>query len=591
LYATAQSSLSNVYNQQYSADSNVCLISLQDVSQCANIGLSFTTNTWFNQGNRETPEQCLGYCDTPPLRERSDITAAQCAQQRTCTKNCGDKCRSNNFQTTGVCIDSTATQQNCTTGQFSWNSQKCYYNSTVDATACNNLGKTWFTCESLNSTNSCQSNPYSDILSCFWDRNSFCDNEQECTSHGSCSDWQYQNWNNQTAGVCEVDIVYDLNNQPTNCPQNNNDVSWYGSTCIFRNITEPSACTAFGGVYKKRASTASECAAHGSGCLESGFNELTPKNSSLCSTCGGQIVPQFNWISGQWHAPEWVTLNWVARNWSSVNSWAPTINDADISLAIDSAASRVIARSISIDYNKRYKYYSQILKFVACDCTSGAENRGCFGGAGNQMQSQAAKEQVVPGVSRQVGPVTVLPGTFAGNKSVSVTVYTVPSFQFQQSASGSRLVKRTTSSDYTSYAVVKYNGQTTGQLLGDAYTIQASSQPSGSFPLCLTIDTTIPTNPDWTKYDIGSLNNDQSTWAPLVLSTTVTGTQLCGNVTTTGTFAPILRAQTLPSATTPPSPPPSAAQTTPAKKTSGADRVVIYTWFPIFLATFAVFLI
>ena len=415
-----------------------------------------------------------------------------------------------------------------------------------------------------------------------------CDSEEDCTSSGECNDWVFNNYRQYVPGggdngVCAVRIVFDSNGEPTNCPRNNgnNQMQNYmqnSDLCIFYNMTTTQSCTNFGGNWKTRAKTSAQCAAHGQGCSETKFWDLTSKNASDCAACNGVYRNKFKWSAGKWLSGKVDTLQWLAKNYSSINSIGDTLDRYKLDRSLEQTVSGIIGREVLKDVNARYGYLIQILNRTACDCTPGSVERNCFGGKNEIIKKMIAAAPVVPGEPQTIGPITINANTFAGNFSIDFSVDSVPSFQFiEQVVTGpTRLVKRTV----TSYPVVKKMNQVCGQALGDGLAISSAATPVNPFSFCMVFDPAItPNTVLYPTYDVGFVVNNsiEPLGAAPVYKLESGSEYLCANATSLGTYYPIRRTTIPTSAVTTTNGPAPAPAPVPAPAPAPSSAVSL-TW-------------
>ncbi len=348
-------------------------------------------------------------------------------------------------------------------------------------------------------------------------------------------------------------------------PQNNrciNNEGWAKGGCIVNSINSETACTTAGYTWKKKATTATECAAHGTGCEEPRFWNPTDKTAAECAKCGGKMKSKFNWTPGKWKNGTMEKLTWRKKQWFSVNSWKKTLNYDALRDVVNEAVGKVVGRQISNSQRLIWSAKLGLLERIACDCTLGASSRPCFSGI---QTSKLASCRTAPGVASTCEGLQISNNTFGSNKSVSINVNLIPSSNFATAS----LPAPTNSTNSTSkltlnalaaitvngvsseqYAVVKQNGATVGQVTGSGKSFEFTSTGSESLTICLDLNPSIPQDtaqyptPDFVKQDGTSLSSPLR--ATITSSTQV---QICGEVKGAGSYIPILRIANLPADT------------------------------------------
>lgn len=234
-------------------------------------------------------------------------------------------------------------------------------------------------------------------LQCEW-RWYECETKEECEASGECDDWDFSTWADtqgdsvwrEVREACLVPFETDTwgNRQ---CPQStfvdNTQVNWQWrqSGCVSFDVTQTtceanSTSTDIGGAWKVRAKTEAECIAHGEGCKERRWYELTPKPREQCEGCGGTMKPLYPWWGGYQKPAEITPLHWLERAWSSTNRWIPSLQWHNLENVFHEAVASSIAADSLAAMRCKYAGYVPRLTTVMCSCAD-IPSADCVGDA------------------------------------------------------------------------------------------------------------------------------------------------------------------------------------------------------------------
>lgn len=415
----------------------------------------------------------------------------------------------------------------------------------------------------------------------------------------------FQNWHSSSCwsdlsnakteactGVCVK--PFDLSRGHPDCDWSSS--GWSRLGCVYYDIISSAECTTAGGSWKQRAFDQQSCEAHGSGCKERNFWQLTPKESTLCSSCGGSTQSYYNWHAGSWITGEMIPLQWKAREFTSINRWQPTLNWTKLHAEVEEVANLIISKAIKSSMMCRFNLKAAALAKVACDCGSYDESlprSDCF----DTIENVPIGEQTFfsgiggvaewSGVSITVDPDSIPPeqddalieATSSGSVKVLLSTTTQQSSRRQRSPYNPNEYEVVT--NHVDYIV--------GQLLSDGVTLTIPENVT--LNVCINIDPDIPRDPeniypekDFAGYNATGGPMGEPKWWPLELNVTMVGnySQFCADISESGTYFAILRAEPwefitggLVTSAAPSASPSSAPSPAPSASPSSAPTMVV----------------
>ena len=297
-------------------------------------------------------------------------------------------------------------------------------------------------------------------------------NEATCLAGGQCDDWEFGNGE----GAC----VY-TPSQPYRCEGQDRPIR--SGKCISNQITTSGACTGTK-VWTTRAKNATACAALGSYCITAD-GRRSNTNSIACTACGGRSYPMYKWNAPQWVAGKMVNTTFVQPvQWQPINKWTKALDTGRLRNVIENAASAIIARKITADFNKRYSLLSTVFEAVACDCLS--TRTDCFA---SSLNTPLESCNIDPAETSSCNGVVVTPSTFKTTVPVTTEVTLVSSANLV----GSSALLRKRSTTGTSYDVVSsQDGKGISvQIIGNGYSYTFSTVSSSSVTVCTPVDSSI----------------------------------------------------------------------------------------------------
>ena len=492
-------------------------------------GFSINVGKNYQQGYLSDESTCeAGMCDNYQIQTTN---ATACAASGYCSRGCS-KCTSNNWDS--------STQSACLVVT---NSTTCAgYSGTFANDTCVIGGSTQTDCESKNgilktcnsySEDQCGGDMSTSFMNCQWNQWSNCNSNQECDASGECDDYEFQNncqWTNSctpnTKGVCLFPPTY--NNGYRQCGQ---DMQWSRIGCINQSLNK-FQCSEQQGMWKQRASTSEQCAAHGQSCFEKKTGQYTYKNSTECAECGGKQGNTYSWYGGFWKSGKMIPGSWKEVSYASDNQFIKVVSRERLQTQLQNSVAAIVGLKVLNTVKQSVLVPLLAIKQIACLCESTSD---CFSNVTVVPQRSCRAD---PGVPSECGI------TFPGNtnSSIKVDIGLLPAGQYSSSgpAMGKyrfKLRKRITSSNY---AVVQTNGNTVGQLIGDGKSFIFNMQVDSFFG-CLDVNQQIPQDPFFPIYDAVFVLPNGDLSAPLHITMSVNGLQICGTFTQQGTYFPILR--------------------------------------------------
>lgn len=554
----------------WNTDKNLCQVHAWK-QECLDHPVGNTT--WFS-GRQFRPGRFTtqGQCDEGRCSVDHRMTAAQCAAYASCTKPCA-VCRPRDWDKK-LCHNDGHDQSSCEANDGTWDitHNTCIYDQFRTQADCQGQGHTFEQCESLSLDTCANGGTLSTVgkahLQCWvnqWDQ---CSTQAKCEATGDCDDWDFQNWfrsdcwsdlnkaktDASCLGVCL--IPFDTSKGYPQCDWNAGSIGWSRIGCINYDVVNTTACTSLGGVWKQRAFDEASCNAHGYGCDQRSFWQLTPKQGSDCVGCGGQIRPYYKYHRGVWLTGEMEPLTWTTRQFASINTWQPTLNWTKLWTEVEKVSAQVIAKAIKSQMQCKHQLVATHMQVLACDCAPGTTDTTCFDGV--EMVS-VGQQEVFSGLSSQMEWANVV---------IHVSEGAIPAEQDYDTVSASttsdlslllgtqtegrrRMLRKRVPQKRSPYAPDEYEVVTNhadyvvGRLLGSGVAITVPQNLSEPLWVCLVLDEDIPVDPesiyptpDWAGY-----NASEPKWWPLDLDIVVAGddVQYCANVTESGTFFPIRR--------------------------------------------------
>ena len=364
---------------------------------------------------------------------------------------------------------------------------------------------------------------------------------------------------------------------------------WSRVGCVYYDIVSSSECSTAGGEWKQRAFDESSCSAHGAGCNERNFWQLTPKDNTLCASSGGTSQPYYKWHGGSWITGEMIPLQWKAREFTSINRWQATLNWTKLHTEVEEVANLIISKAIKSSLMCQFNLKSDALAKVACDCGSNART-DCF--TADSLEEVPIGEQTffsgIGGTAEwSTVTVTVDPnGVPADQDDALVEATTSGSIDVLLSSTSSFVARKRSPYNPNEYEVVtNHVNYVVGQLLSDGVTLTIPENVTVN--ICININENIPRDPE-SLYPIKDFAGYNGTkWWPLNLEITTVGdyVQFCADISSSGTYFAILRLDeweyatgvpptAIPPTNAPTPAPPTAAPPTEAPTTSPPTTTV-----------------
>jgi hypothetical protein len=403
-------------------------------------------------------------------------------------------------------------------------------------------------------------------LQCYTNQWDVCETEVECLAAGDCNDWDFQNWHapecwmntmaaksEQCTGVCVFPYNISTDGYPY-CDWTTNAAGWSRKGCINYSIISSESCASAGGSWTVRAFDAASCAAHGQGCEESRYWQLSPKAEETCATCGGTPRDLYQWSPGAWTTGTMVPLQWKAREFASINRWQPTLNWTKLHAQVESVAVEMMARAEKSALMCRFNLVADTLKQIACLCTD--TDNVCSNATGTE--AVAVGEQAffsgIKSESEWLGATVRVSETSvpADTDVALVTAALIPTATTEALVARKRKTLQRKVSERGPYDPNEYEVVTNhvdyivGQLLSDGVTINVPANVT--IELCININPAIPRDPEeiYPVPDFAGYQTEPTEkWWPLELNVTIVGnyTQFCADISESGTYFAILRAE------------------------------------------------
>eukprot|EP01103_Thecamoeba_quadrilineata_P002715 TRINITY_DN1261_c0_g1_i1.p1 TRINITY_DN1261_c0_g1~~TRINITY_DN1261_c0_g1_i1.p1 ORF type:complete len:996 (-),score=120.87 TRINITY_DN1261_c0_g1_i1:92-3079(-) len=206
-----------------------------------------------------------------------------------------------------------------------------------------------------------------------------CQTQQECEAVGYCD-----GLGSFGSAGCLVPLQFNV--PGWSCPLPNLVIE---SGCIYRNITNATACRAFSGqwIVPKSITTEEQCRNIGQGCRELNTDTetftyiFTPKDLDSCVNCDGSYQPYFTWKKGRWLSGETRRLKWVRREYTRFLH-----ENKALELSGTSGIFSAIFQDIQLRYTIatrsnlvcKYSRAPAALQVIACDCATDNSEETCF---------------------------------------------------------------------------------------------------------------------------------------------------------------------------------------------------------------------
>jgi hypothetical protein len=293
----------------------------------------------------------------------------------------------------------------------------------------------------------------------------------------------------------------------------------------------------------------------GYGCFSLTSNLFFTRNQSECAICEGidcSWKPYYSWKVGQWMPGYIQSLVWQTRKYYTPSSVAPAVDYQTVNTDVQAAITRDFSYVYYTDSLCRYDSTNDLVKSVVCDCSTENNAEACFA---NQAATTIGSTRACPYQSKTLGT-SVAVGTISETtvpinsgchevtiKATSVGKYQVPPDQSVTHA----LFKKIESNPYL--IVVNDKKAVVGQLISDAATIEFDFIPETPITLCILTEDFIQIDSAATLYILAQLQSDlsiqvynnsvqvsSSEAASVATSSNTTRLQVCGYVTSPGTF-------------------------------------------------------
>jgi hypothetical protein len=507
------------------------------------------------------------------------FSQSQCTSMHFCSMQCRT-CVASDWSQGNLCYTTHANSTNCTTGLGGqWVGGICQFQWLNSRNSCEVAGYVFESCNDLtsdlNSCDLCAQNSSScpvtqnNVLACRINNWGQCATQQDCLQAGVCNDWEFQNWQadfcrqNPASDNCTGVCVYNFTVDFWGNPQCQTPLGWSKLGCTNTSITDPTQCT---GTWVRRAFTEADCLAHGSGCYERRFWQPTPKNSSSCSSCGGNYRSLYKWTPAKWVQGEMRALEWVPRKFGSINTWNLTINWTKLDDVMNLVVAQMMQKALKSQFLCQYSLTTANIEKIACDCGD-VVGSDCFN---STTLVPIGETNLFSGleVLNEWGKVSVtsfLDSISNSSDSISIIIEAITDLSFLggvplgRSRLGAPQGGFLGTGSSTNYNVVyDDSGNVIGQIVGSGMSLSAGGG-FGDVQICMTIDPSIPINPWFNISDFGEpRNGDNANITAQFLNATVSNGQICATINSSGTYFPIYRSLTpLPS----PSPTPSASVT------------------------------
>jgi len=258
---------------------------------------------------------------------------------------------------------------------------------------------------------------------------------------------------------------------------NNNPNSVYRYSrlgCINTNISEAD-CT-YPNVWVDKATTASECAAHGESCQSYNIppNEYS---ESECQKCNSTYSDTYQWQTGNWRVGTVEPLVWTTRNWTSVNQWTLTLDWQKLNDVMNTVGNRIMTRQIANAFANDYGSLMPVYLFMACDCLGESAYCSLSGETLTVFDSSCVADPTSGGTCGNSGQVGFDAG---GETTTTITVNLALAGSLTGGESGN-VTKRQSKPIFS--VVTDAAGNTVGQIVGRG--VQVVTDKQGDYRLCL----------------------------------------------------------------------------------------------------------
>jgi len=424
-------------------------------------------------------------------------------------------------------------------------------------------------------------------MGCHWQEHADCPSETSCEAAGDCSDWDLERWATDGSSRASSSCVREPEQWETDgenyragerkwCDQYSPPLDHAGAMgCIDNKIVTESACTALGAGWSwmTRASTSTQCAAHGGICQNKFMDwEIYGgiATQKACEACGDTHMWQkaAHWDGGAWQQPSMFKGEWKPRAWASKRSWVATVADYKLTELADRAVARMFGKVYATQIVCKLGPLVKPLKVIGCGCGTGTPSSPstCKGGLAGILEVPLAKAKVFCGNMGDTAPLASAAGSIVYDVDSSCSVLG-DSFADVQMAkivvanwgdTKDFLVGKTTEdgavvvdanlgrrlgesgrrlSKCSSHEVITNSvGGITGQKMGTALSTQIAK-----VHLCMS--TNVPTSETCAEYDqldFAHVHANGTISSPLDLTVTVDAQgRYCGKTTVAGTYIPI----------------------------------------------------
>lgn len=538
--------------------------SLNDGGLCVNQTSTSNSNCqWeFYQGRKwiEPKFDSEDKCKLCSLPGKEYLSTDQC-NHGYCDNFCRTCQPKNDKFAVKICVESF--QDNCTSVDLTqYDDMREMFNITTDsacvsrildsqANKCELSGGSVVSCDYF-PADSCSNNPFEEYLKCRKGWKS-CPTEKTCKSQGKCSDRKYIE--EDIGGTCLIKGEYKYGGFSCSgpWPESYGEVRKTDFGCLTDSL-DSGTCESEGGKYISLASNENECTSF-KGCCEKGdcreISDLTPKNETECTKCGGEMKSYFEWKGAQWIQPQMKPLKWMTRGAIEKNKWVEEVDWGQVKLHVHRAVSNIISEALKKEARCKNEPIFNYLKNFACFCGTNSDDRCQFE---DTSKSTVAGETVNCAAN-------VIESSFGGlkwkipiqNQTSCEITYSVNRIepqpdmnknigQFARKRSYIPLRKRS-SSDASCYAYIQ-NSQDAyiGQILGDCIEFSSSEQFS-NVGICVSVSSAIPR--DESVYSVDGIAQRTESEGVVKYTAknfdefTVNGDQFCFKISSSGTYCPV----------------------------------------------------
>jgi hypothetical protein len=564
-----------VFDTNVASGDGVCKVyTLWGNEPCTSKGYTWYPGKVYRSGSFDTEDKCeAGMCTINP-----SMNSTECASMSSCNVPC-PKCRPEFYGST-LCYSPSQNQSDCENmgGNYDAGNEICRFSAYLSSQDCTSNNHTFETCEDLNKTEciDCSLDPescriHSGVLQCWLNRWDSCSDQEECEGSGFCNDWELENmqneycrnWDNMISSNCTGSCIVAYNTSGDFPSCNGNSVRWTRLGCQLYDVLSVEECESSvnNGTWVLRANTQQECLDHGYGCKEKRFWNRTPKNESMCNTCGGDYEALFSWRSGNWVTGSMRNLQWVERTWGPLNQWNLTLNWTKIQNTVDEVVALMMAKQMKSQFMCKYGMIAQNIKTIACLCGD-EKGTDCLNRTSDSFFVNIGEADMFSGLDANYEwgtvRVTSFNNTVSGDTDMlSITILAEPDMAGYTpdnttdseggSSKSNKRMKRGKSviislaeEDAESYTIV-YNAviELVGQLAGPSVVFEAG-ELEGEVELCMEIDSTIAIDTEtYPQPDIGMLDGENI--VTLGQEAEIDGDLLCGMVSESGTYYPVYR--------------------------------------------------